>query len=234
MGERVNYEFENGVARITMDDGKVNVISPEMLEELNQAFDMAEKDRAVVLLGGKAGIFSAGFDLKVLRSGDSARIFAMLRGCADLALRILTFKKPVVTFSMGHTYPAGLFLMLASDLRLGTRGDFAWGFNEVVIGLTLPQYSIELARQRLTPSYLSRATLTGELFAPDEALTAGLMDILCAPEEIEAKANAAAISLTKINHDAHFATKLKVRRQYIDDLKAAIEAELPRAEVRLA
>ncbi|MEK7661199.1 MAG: crotonase/enoyl-CoA hydratase family protein [Pseudomonadota bacterium] len=227
MGERVKYEFADGISRITMDDGKVNVISPEMIAELNEAFDLAQADRGVVLLGGKTGIFSAGFDLKVLRSGDSARIFSMLRGCADLALKIMTFKKPVVTFSMGHTYPAGLFLMLASDLRLGTKGEFAWGFNEVVIGLTLPQYSLELARQRLTPSYYSRATITGELFGPDEALVAGFMDILCSPEEIEAIALNAATQLKKINHDAHYATKLKVRKQYIDDLKTAIEAELP-------
>jgi enoyl-CoA hydratase len=231
MSERVKYELVDGVSLITMDDGKVNVISPEMIEELNEAFDKAEKDRGVVLLGGKTGIFSAGFDLKVLRSGDSGRIFKMLRGCADLALRILTFKTPVVSYSMGHTYPAGLFLMLASDLRLGTKGEFAWGFNEVVIGLTLPQYSIELARQRLSPSYLSRAALTGELFAPEEALTAGFMDILCSADEIGAKAFAAALQLTKINHDAHYATKLKVRRRYIDELKAAIEAELPLSAV---
>jgi enoyl-CoA hydratase len=226
MGERVKYEFADGISRITMDDGKVNVISPEMIEELNAAFDQAETDRGVVLLGGKAGIFSAGFDLKVLRSGDSARIFAMLRGCADLALRIMTFKKPVVTFSMGHSYPAGLFLMLASDLRLGTKGEFAWGFNEVVIGLVLPQYSLELARQRLTPSYYSRATINGELFGPDEALLGGFMDILCSPEEIEAKAIHAAAQLTKINHEAHYATKLKVRKQHIEDLRSAIDAEL--------
>lgn len=232
MGERVKYEFADGISRITMDDGKVNVISPEMIEELNAAFDQAESDRGVVLLGGKTGIFSAGFDLKVLRSGDSARIFAMLRGCADLALRIMTFKKPVVTFSMGHSYPAGLFLMLASDLRLGTQGEFAWGFNEVVIGLVLPQYSLELARQRLTPSYYSRATINGELFGPDEALIAGFMDILCSPEETESKALAAAVQLTKINHEAHYLTKLKVRKQYIEDLRSAIEAELSGASAQ--
>ena len=52
-----------------MDDGKVNVMSLAMQAALRNAFDRAEADQAVVLLTGRPGVFSAGFDLPTLRAG---------------------------------------------------------------------------------------------------------------------------------------------------------------------
>ena len=72
MTELVTYEFAGGIARITMDDGKLNVMSPDMLRALHQAFDRAEADGAIVILSGREGIFSAGFDLKVISHGTAA------------------------------------------------------------------------------------------------------------------------------------------------------------------
>jgi hypothetical protein len=47
VGSLVRYDFDGSVARITMDDGKVNVLSQEMLAELNEALSRAEADAAI-------------------------------------------------------------------------------------------------------------------------------------------------------------------------------------------
>ena len=78
MNAPVTYDAADGVATITMDDGKVNVLSLGMLTEINAALDRAVADRAVVVLAGRDGVFSAGFDLGVLRGGGS-RATAMVR-----------------------------------------------------------------------------------------------------------------------------------------------------------
>ena len=71
MTSTVGYELNDSVATITMDDGKVNVLGPDMQAAINDALDRAEKDSAkAVVLAGNERVFSGGFDLAVFQSGD--------------------------------------------------------------------------------------------------------------------------------------------------------------------
>jgi enoyl-CoA hydratase len=92
--ELVSYELDGGVARIGIDDGKRNVFSIPMLRALHAAFDRAESDEAVVILTGREGCFSAGFDLGVFAAGEQQQILEMLRLGATLAERVLGFGRP--------------------------------------------------------------------------------------------------------------------------------------------
>ncbi len=237
MSERTTYELRDGVATIGMDDGKVNVMSTAMLRDLDAALTRAEADRAVVLLVGRQGMFSAGFDLKVFMSGTAEDINTMLRAGAELAGRVLGFPFPVVTACTGHAYPMGAFLMLSADVRFGAEGPYRIGMNEVAIGLTLPRFAIEIARHRLTAAAFNRLVVTGEMVAPAEAAAAGFLDHVVPEPELHGFARAAAVSLAKLNMRSHAATKLRVRERVLADLRAAIEDELTldnaRALVRL-
>jgi enoyl-CoA hydratase len=197
-----------------------------MLEALNDSFDRAERDRLVVILTGREGIFSAGFDLKVLRASDFHAHWRMLRSGAELALRLLGFPTPVLSACTGHALPMGAFLMLASDLRIGADGPFGIGLNEVAIGLTLPLFAIELARQRLTPAYYNRSLMTGELFAPDEAVRAGYLDMVVPAVSLQQRAEEAAIQLANIDFNAHAASKRRARELALQAIRDAIDQEL--------
>ncbi len=226
MSELVTYEKTGGVARITFDDGKANAMSIPMLTALHAAFDRALSDKAVVVLTGRTGIFSAGFDLKVFSQGDPARVREMLSLGAELSLRILTFPTPVISVCTGHAYPAGTFLMMASDVRIGADGPFRIGLNEVVIGLTLPKFAVEVARHRLTSAYFNRLLVTGEMISPREAVTAGFLDQVVEVSALQSTADAIAEQLTKIDHSAHAATKLRVREPAAKAIRAAIDEEI--------
>ncbi len=224
MSDLVSYSLADGIATLEMDDGKVNAMSVAMPQALHAGLDRAEADGAVVLLTGRTGIFSAGFDLKVFPQGRTATV-AMLRLGATLAQRILSFPFPVVTACNGHAYPMGAFLMLSADRRIGSAGEFRIGMNEVSIGLTLPLFAIEIARQRLTPAYFQR-TVTGEMFGPGEAVVAGFLDEVVPASELAARSREVAHSLTAIDFNAHAATKLLVRGACLAALQGAIESEL--------
>ena len=224
MLDLLTYELSDRIATVTMDDGKVNAMSIEMLSELHRAFDRAEADEAVVLLSGREGIFSAGFDLKVIRQGQGPMV-EMLRLGATLAVRILSFPFPVVTACTGHAYPAGAFLMLSADRRLGIDGPFRIGLNEVAIGLTLPLFAVEIARHRLAPAYFNRA-VTGDMYPPHEAVTAGFLDEVVPAEELAKRSREIAEGLCQIDLNAHHQTKLRVRDACIPAVEAAIEREL--------
>jgi enoyl-CoA hydratase len=224
MTQRTRIEIADGVARITLDDGKVNAMSAAMIGEIAGALDAAEQARAVTVIRGRAGIFSAGFDLATLRSGIEASV-AMVGAGARLVERLLAFPRPVVAVCTGHAYPMGAFLMLASDVRFGLAGPFRIGLNETAIGLTLPRFAVELARHRLSPPGFARVT-TAALFAPDEAAQLGYLDRVLAADELDAAVEAEVSRLRALDMPSYEATKARINERVLSAVRDAIETEL--------
>lgn len=224
MSGLVTYRLKDSIATITMDDGKVNALSLQMFKELNTALDQAVTDRAVVLFTGREGVFSAGFDLKVLGAGgpDAAAMF--LSGF-EFAERILSFPRPVVIACNGHAIAMGVFLLLSGDYRIGAAGPYRITANEVAIGVTMPRTAVEICRQRLSPAHFNRAIALAETYSPDEAVGAGFLDRVVQPAELQDAARSTASQLAKLNMDAHAASKLRARDQALKAVRAAIEAD---------
>ena len=224
MSDLVTVTRGTGVATITMDDGKVNALSLEMLAAINGALDEVQREPAVVIIAGRQGVFSAGFDLRVLTAGGMEAI-TMLRTGFELAERLLSFPTPVVAACTGHALAMGSFLLLSSDYRVGADGAFKIGANEVAIGLTMPYTAVEILRYRLNPSHHDRAVLTSEIFAPTEALAAGFLDRVVVPDEVATTAIESAQRLATLNMTAHAETKLRARAGVLQAVHAAIEAD---------
>lgn len=217
----------DGVLTITMDDGKANALSPTMLAALNEAFDRAEVDDAgAVVLAGRDGRFSGGFDLSVLGGDDPDAATGMLRSGFELAHRVLSFPKPVVVACTGHSLAMGSFLMLAADERVGARGAFKIQANEVAIGLPMPDTALAILRHRLTPPAFDRAVGLAEVFTPDSALIAGYLDLVVELDEVVSTAQGRARRHTEtLDPSAHAISKLRARERVLADLRAAIDAD---------
>jgi enoyl-CoA hydratase len=227
MQERVGYVEPDGVASILLDDGKVNVMSIDMLSDIASALDRAERNaEMVVLRSRRPGIFSAGFDLKIFAAGEVAKSLEMVKAGAELALRLLSFPLPTIGVMEGHAFPMGTFLLLACDFRLGARGPHRMGLNEVAIGIPPPGFAIELARSRLHPAWLSRTVTTGEMYEPDDAVIAGLLDRVVPPDTIEAELEKIVSALRTVHKPSHVTAKKRLRRTTMDAMRAAIDREL--------
>ena len=227
MSELVAYKKSGAVAHIVMDDGKVNIMSSVMLKALLDAFDRSEQDRAIVILtSGREGIFSAGFDTKLLARRYPPEVYGMVKLGAELAARVLSFPSPVVAACSGHAFPMGAFLLLAADIRIGADGPFKIGMNEVAIGIPVPSFGLELARHRLVPAYLQRTALTGEMLSPQEAMLAGFLDRVVPAENLPAVAESTATALCAIDRSAHATTKERLRRGAVAAVRAAIDGEI--------
>jgi enoyl-CoA hydratase len=233
MSELVHYELDGEIASIAIDDGKLNVFSIAMLNALHGALDRAESDGAIVLLRGREGCFSAGFDMKVFGEGPEP-ILEMLTLGATLAERVLSFGRPVLVACSGHAIAAGTFLPLAADVRIGVGGPFRIGLNEVAIGLTVPSFAIELARGRLAPAHFDAAVVGARMYDPAGAVEAGFLDRVVAADELDEASLAAAAALAQLNGPAHAATKLRARAGTLDRLRAAIDGELTAANLQAA
>jgi enoyl-CoA hydratase len=227
MQERMSYVEREGVASILLDDGKVNAMSTAMLADIASALDRAEKSAEMLVLRSKRpGIFSAGFDLKLFASGDVEKSLEMVKAGAELALRLMSFSLPTIGVMEGHAFPMGTFLLLSCDVRLGARGPHRMGLNEVAIGISPPGFAIELARSRLHPSWLSRTVTTGEMYQPDDALTAGLLDRVVPPDTIDAELDKIVTGLRAIHKPSHATAKKRLRQATMDAMRTAIDREL--------
>ena len=225
MGTIVTYTYNDGVATIAMDDGKANVLSHTMWEELEAAFDQAEKSGAIVLLKGRDGIFSGGFDLKEMAKGPEQAILLTARG-SKMARRILAFPTPVIAVSTGPCIAMGAFLMLACDYRIGTDGAFKTGLNETLIGMTMHNFGIELARYRIPANYFNRCVINAEIWTPTGAITAGFYDQIVPAEQLDQASQMAAKGFSQLNMTAFNGTKNKSREAFLQLLDECIESDL--------
>jgi enoyl-CoA hydratase len=221
----VHFELQGPVAVMRLDDGKANAISHTVLEGLHAALDRATHEAEAVVLAGRPGRFSAGFDLAVFAEGPAAAA-ALVTAGGRLALRIYGHPQPVVAACTGHAIAMGAILLLASDVRIGAEGAFQIGLNEVAIGMTLPYFGVELARDRLSRRHLTSAVVLARMFAPDGARDAGYLDRTCAPDRVIAEAIAAATELTKLRRPALGNTKLRLRSATIARVEADLEADI--------
>jgi enoyl-CoA hydratase len=227
MNDLVTYELDDVVGTITMDDGKVNALSVAMLGEVHAALDRAEGDGAIVVLTGRAGCFSAGFDLPTMRARDENTV-AMLRSAFDLAVRLLTFPKPVVIACSGHAYAMGALLLPCGDSRVGAAGPYRITTNEVLIGITMPRSAIELCRHRLTPRHLHRALALAEVYAPEDAVEAGFLDHVVSPDRLRDTARDVARGFASLDPAAYQATKARLCEDMLPRLQRLIDEEFPR------
>lgn len=221
MSDLVSYEIDDGIATLTLHNGKVNALSPAMFDALNDAFDQAEKDRAVVILTGQPGILSGGYDLKVMTSSPENAIALVTTG-STFTRRMLSHPFPIIVACPGHAIAKGAFLLLSADYRIGVEGAFNIGLNEVLIGMTMHHSGIEVARDRLTKPAFHRSVINGEIFNPQDAREAGFLDKVVPADELMEAAKVAAQQLKKVNMTAHKNTKLKARKALLETLDQAI------------
>lgn len=216
--DAVHYQLSDGVATITIDDGKRNALAPAVLAGIYRALDQAEQDDAIVIITGREDVFSAGFDLNVMKRGGT-RAIGMLRSGYGLPARVLRYPRPVIVACNGHSLAMGVFLMLAADCIVGTRGDFKISANEVAIGMTMPRVAAAILKHRLRPAAYQRAVVLAQYFDTDEALDAGFFDELVESHELATHARDLAEQYKQLDSNAHKVSKRRIRAALVRRLR---------------
>lgn len=224
MTDLVSYELNDGIATITIANGKANVLSHEVFEGLNSALDQAEQDKAVVILTGQPGVFSAGYDLKEMQKGPK-EAGALVKVGSTLTRRLAAFPLPVIGACSGHAIAKGAFILLSVDHRIGVEGPFKLGLNEVAIGMTMHHAGIEIARHRLAPAHFYRSVVNAEIYNPEGAVEAGFLDEVVPQDALLERAGALATQFKQLNMRAHRETKVKAKADYLSLLDRCIQRD---------
>lgn len=221
----VECKHQTNYTLIQMDDGKANALGFEMLAQLGKALDQAEEAGKVVVICGRPGKFSAGFDLSVMGKGGDDMV-AMLRTGANLSRRMLDFPTPVILAVSGHALAMGALMLLSADYRIGVHGTFKIGLNEVAIGMTMPYFAVELARARLAKTHLTTSVALARVYDAPGAVEAGYLDEVVSEEDLLTRAIAMAEQLAGLDMEAHKQSKARIREGLKALLDDAISSEL--------
>jgi len=222
----VNYELQDRVAIITIDDGKANAISHDIAAGVHDALEQAKSEAGAVVLTGRPGRFSAGFDLSVMTSSPEAAR-NLLKAGADIAIEIHEFPMPVVIASTGHALAMGAILLMAADVRIGAEGNFKIGLNEVAIGMPVPKFAVELARTSLSNAAFTAAVNLATVYDPAGAVVAGYLDQVVADDAVLPTALAHAAELAeRLDADAFALTRQNCRGASLDLIRNGLATDI--------
>ncbi len=226
MADTVSYDLRDNIAVLSLDDGKANALSFAVLAGLNEGLDRASKDGAgAVVLAGRPGMFSGGFDLAVMRGGDFGQVMDLVTTGGELILRLYESAVPIVAACTGHAVAAGAFVLMGAHHRVGAEGDFRIVLIETQIGMVLPDWAVELTLQRLLPPHAEQAAIESRVYDPRAAAEAGFFDRVVPADTTLDVALAEAARLAALPAAAYAGNAAKVRGPGIERLRAAVSKD---------
>jgi enoyl-CoA hydratase len=215
----VTTERRDAVLVVHLDDGKVNALSFEMIAAINAALDEAEGDDEIraVVLHGRPGKFSAGFDLGVMLGDDMSAVITLVADGGALVHRLYGSSIPVVAASTGHALAAGALLLLGCDVRVAGDAEAKVGLNEVAIKMVLPNWALTIAADRLSKRHLQRALANARITTPRDAIDVGFVDeVVAEGDELDRAVAVAAELAATLDPSAYARTVRAVRGPVLD------------------
>ena len=215
---------EDDLSIITLDDGKANVFSPKMIQDVNECLDKVPTESGALIITGREGMFSAGFDLKIISAGDMKATMDMSLSGFKLLSRLFSFPRPILAACSGHGIALGTFLLCCCDYRVGVKGDFMIGANEMRTNMVIPIPILELINHRVSASHKYRAILGAEMYSIENGIGAGLIDEVVDAENLMETAMLKAKDLATMGHPSYTVTKELLIREPLKKINDAISA----------
>lgn len=216
---------DDGVATLTMDDGKVNAFDVDFFRSLNAAFD-ACSDAAAIVLAGRPGMFSAGLNVKVLAALDTDGMTDLLVEFGNTMMRVWLEPRPVVAAVTGHAIAGGTILAMTCDHAVAAQGEYRWGLTETTIGFPLPSWIIAIARGNVASHRIDDLLLPGRLVGPDEAVEVGFADVTAPEGDVLGVAQARARELATLPLATYAETKRRLRGPAVEAGLHDVEADI--------
>jgi len=217
----MEYQLTDNIALISIDDGKANAVNHGFIDSLSELLDRAESEATAVILQGREGMFSAGFDLKELAKGKEEASKLVSRGMA-LITRLYALPQPLISVCAGHAFGMGAFILLASDNRLGGNGDYKVNLPETAIGMSFNPVLMSLIKAHVSASYQTVAAVQSRKFTAEEAVTAGFLDQVMDVDQLLVEALSLAKELSNLPAAQYGANKQLLREAPLKIMRDAL------------
>jgi len=214
----LDFEINNNVAHLTLNDGKANVFGAEMMSSFNQALDQAENGADALVISGEGKMFSAGYDLSIMTQDAEQRMPLVLSGF-EMLLRLYQFPMPVISVVNGHALGLGAFLCLVSDTSIAQEGSYKIGLPETAGNMEFTHFLVSLIQAHLNPCFINRTALQSQPCNPKSAVEAGFIDLVVAQDQIQATLGKVTEGLLQLPKEQYAENKLQLRNSTITQLE---------------
>ncbi len=235
MTDALTIERRGNVSVLHLDDGKANALSFELIAAIDAAITAAEADDSIgaVVLHGRPGRFSGGFDLGVMFGDDLYRIIDLVATGGALVRRLYGASVPVVAACTGHAVAGGALMLLGCDVRVGADIPAKIGLNEVAIKMVLPDWAFTICDDRLSLRHRQRAIANARLTTPRDAVDVGFLDEVVPEDELLDRAVAIAAELADtLDPKAYLGTLIKLRGSVLTRMDEQIAADRAAGQAR--
>lgn len=216
----IELKDRNGIAVMTMVHGKANALDIEFCNAIAAQFDkLRDAPAKAVVLTGQGRMFSAGVDLVRLSDGGADYVRRFLPALHRLYDAVFFFPKPLVAAVNGHAIAGGCVLECCADRRIAAKDGGRIGVTELLVGVPFPPLAFEVMKFATPPRYLADGMYSGATFAPDVALSRGLIDEVVDASALLDRAMAAAETLASLSPNAFAQTKQQIRQPVVDALE---------------
>ncbi|MEM9035115.1 MAG: crotonase/enoyl-CoA hydratase family protein [Actinomycetota bacterium] len=210
---------DDGVAVISLDDGRKNAMTAPVLAQLREAIAAAEEQASAIVLAGRPGIFCAGFDLATMTGDDAAAIDELALGGSEIALALWSCPRPIVAACTGHAFTIGAIWLCTADTRIGSTTPSKISMNETLLGATLPPWALEPLAARVPTLEWMRTIVHAHVHDSESAIGAGFLDELVPADRVVDRAVEVASGLAQLPARAYGINKLASRGASIDVMR---------------
>ena len=217
---------ENDISIIKLDDGKANAFSYDMLSQVNELLTKVPRDSGALVITGREGLFSGGFDLKTLATGDMEKITKMVQLGYRLLLELFAFDRPIVAAVSGHSIALGLFVTCSADYRIAIDGKYVCQANEVRNNMDIPTQIMEIIKARVNKKYFYSAVYHSDAYSVQESIEVGYIDEVVSEDQFMQRVMEKAKELATLPHPFYANTKKTAQ----DDVRQKIADAIDKYE----
>ena len=217
---------ENDISIIKLDDGKANAFSYDMLSQVNDLLKKVPRDSGALVITGREGLFSGGFDLKTLATGDMEKITKMVQLGYRLLLELFSFDRPIVAAVSGHSIALGLFVTCSADYRIAIDGKYVCQANEVRNNMDIPTQIMEIIRARVNKKYFYSAVYHSDAYSVQDSIEVGYIDEVVSEDQFMKRVMEKAKELATLPHPFYANTKKTAQ----DDVRQKIADAIDKYE----
>ena len=214
---------ENDISIIKLDDGKANAFSFEMLSQVNALLAQVPKDSGALVITGRVGLFSGGFDLKTLATGDMEKITMMVQLGYRLLLELYSFDRPIIAAVSGHAIALGLFVTCSADYRIAIDGQYVCQANEVRNNMDIPPQIMEILKARVNKNYFYPAVFHSDTYSVQDSIAVGYIDEIVSAEKFMERVMEKANELASLPHPFYANTKKSAQEDVREKIAEAIK-----------
>ena len=214
---------QNDISIIKLDDGKANAFSYEMLSQVNELLKKVPRDSGALVITGRDGLFSGGFDLKTLATGDMEKITKMVQLGYRLLLELFSFDRPIIAAVSGHSIALGLFVTCSADYRIAIDGKYLCQANEVRNNMDIPPQIMEILKARVNKKYFYSAVFHADAYSVQDSIEVGYIDEVVSKDIFMKRVIEKAKELATLPHPFYANTKKSAHDDVRQKILKAIE-----------